>query len=178
MKFCSECGSPVQMRIPPGEDRPRHVCEACKAIHYQNPKLVVGCIPEWEDSILLCKRAIEPQYGLWTLPAGFMELGETTTEAALRETEEEAHARVEILGLYSLFNLPEISQVYVLLRGRLIDLNFSPGAESLEVRLFQEAEIPWSDLAFAAIRETLRHYFADRRSGQYTVRMRDLILHA
>ncbi len=176
MNYCSHCGAPVQVRVPPGEDRPRHVCDACDRIHYENPKLVVGCIPEWEDRILLCRRAIEPQCGLWTLPAGFMELGETASEAARRETEEEAHARVEILGLYSLFNLPDISQVYVLLRGRLLDLDFRPGSESLEVRLFAESEIPWDRLAFAAIRETLRLYFADRHTGRYTIRMGDIDL--
>ena len=137
---------------------------------------VVGCIPEWEDRVLLCRRAIEPQYGLWTLPAGFMELGETATQAALRETEEEAHARVEIVGLYSVFSLPQISQVYLLLRGRLLDLDFAPGHESLEVRLFGEPEIPWDALAFDAVRETLRRYFRDRRAGGYQVQMGDIVL--
>src|SRR5260221_665275 len=135
LNFCSNCGAKLVLRVPPGDSLPRNVCDNCNTIHYRNPLVVVGTIPVWEDRILLCKRAIEPQYGLWTLPAGFMELGETTSEAALRETEEEAHARVEILGLYTLFNLPEISQVYVLLRGRLVDLDFSPGTQSLEVRL-------------------------------------------
>ncbi len=175
MNYCNRCGAAVQLRIPPGDDRPRHVCEGCHVVHYENPKVVVGCIPEWESKILLCRRAIEPQYGLWTLPAGFMELGETASEAALRETAEEAHARVEILGLYSLFNLPQISQVYLLLRGRLLDLDFRPGSESLEVRLFEEPEIPWKELAFAAIRRTLRLYFEDRRAGQYPVRMGDVL---
>ncbi|HEU4401323.1 MAG TPA: NUDIX hydrolase [Candidatus Polarisedimenticolia bacterium] len=176
MKYCSRCGSPVQLRVPPGDDRPRHVCDACHEIHYQNPKVVVGCIPEWGEQVLLCRRAIEPQYGLWTLPAGFMELGETASEAALRETAEEAHARVELLGLYTLFNLAEIGQVYLLLRARLLDLDFGAGSESLEVRLFREEEIPWGDLAFAAVRETLRLYFQDRRAGKYAVHMGDITL--
>lgn len=176
MKFCSACGASVRLEVPPGDDRQRHVCQACARIHYLNPKVVVGCIPEWERQILLCRRAIEPQYGLWTLPAGFMEMGETAAEAALRETAEEAHARVEVLGLYSLFNLPQISQVYLLLRGRLLDLDFSPGTESLEVRLFREDEIPWDGLAFAAVRETLKLYFQDRRTGSYAVHMGDIVL--
>jgi len=174
MKFCSACGAPVGLRVPPGDDRPRHVCASCDRIHYENPKVVVGCIPEWEQEVLLCRRAIEPQYGLWTLPAGFMELGETAAEAALRETAEEAHARVEVLGLYSVFSLPQISQIYLLLRGRMLDLGFSPGSESLEVRLFREEDIPWDGLAFAAVRETLKLYFEDRRAGRFSVHIGDI----
>jgi ADP-ribose pyrophosphatase YjhB (NUDIX family) len=178
MNFCSQCGAPVARRVPPGDDRPRHVCDACRVVHYENPKVVVGCIAEWDDRVLLCRRAIEPQYGFWTLPAGFMELGETAAQAALRETEEEAHARVEILGLYSVFSLPQISQLYLLLRGRLLDLDFAPGHESLEVRLFGEVEIPWDALAFDAVRETLRRYYRDRRSGGYRVHLGDIVLEA
>ncbi|NEX20163.1 NUDIX hydrolase [Thiorhodococcus mannitoliphagus] len=166
MKYCSDCGAPVGLRIPQGDNRERHVCDLCGTIHYQNPKVVVGCIPEWEDKILLCRRAIQPRHGLWTLPAGFMERGETTREGAARETLEEANARVEIGALYSLFNLPHIDQVYMLFRARLLDLDFSPGEESLEVRLFAESEIPWDVLAFQTIRETLDLYFKDRRRGR------------
>ena len=137
-------------------------------------KSLKHCIPEWEQEVLLCRRAIEPQYGLWTLPAGFMELGETAAEAALRETAEEAHARVEVLGLYSVFSLPQISQIYLLLRGRMLDLDFSPGSESLEVRLFREEDIPWDGLAFAAVRETLKLYFEDRRAGRFSVHIGDI----
>jgi len=142
MKFCSNCGAPVTSRIPPGDTLPRHVCDACHAIHYQNPRMVVGCIPEWDDRILLCRRAIEPRHGLWTVPAGYMENGETTFAGAQRETLEEANARVEIGPLYALYNIPHINQVYILFRARLLDTDVSPGAETLEVRLLAEAEIP------------------------------------
>jgi len=167
MKFCSNCGAPVQLRVPPDDTLPRHVCDACHTIHYQNPRMVVGCIPEWEDRILLCRRAIEPRSGLWTVPAGYMENGETTFQGALRETLEEANARVEIGPLYALYNIPHINQVYVLFRGRLLDLDVSPGAETLEVRLFAENEIPWDGIAFASVRNTLTHYYQDRRKGEY-----------
>jgi ADP-ribose pyrophosphatase YjhB (NUDIX family) len=174
MNFCSHCGSPVSRRIPPGDSLPRHVCDACGAVHYQNPKMVVGCIPEWEDRILMCRRAIEPRLGFWTLPAGFMENGETTAQGAMREALEEAGARVEIHSLYALFNLPHIDQVYLLFRARLLDLDVTPGTESLEVRLFAESEIPWDDLAFRTIRATLRHYYEDRRQGMFSFRMGDI----
>jgi ADP-ribose pyrophosphatase YjhB (NUDIX family) len=165
MNFCSQCGGPLHIEIPPGDNRPRHVCPACGAIHYQNPKMVVGCIPEWEGRILLCRRAIEPKYGLWTLPAGFMENGETTAEGAVRETLEEAGARVEVQGLYSMISLPDINQVYLVFRARLLHLDFVPGEESLEARLFSEDEIPWDDMAFRTIQATLLRYFSDRKSG-------------
>jgi len=167
MKFCSNCGAPVQLRVPAGDTLPRHVCDACHTIHYQNPRMVVGCIPEWEDRILLCRRAIEPRHGLWTVPAGYMENGETTFQGALRETLEEANARVEIGPLYALYNIPHINQVYILFRGRLLDLDVSPGAETLEVRLFDENEIPWDGIAFASVRNTLTHYYQDRRDGEF-----------
>jgi len=167
MKFCSECGAPVEWRIPAGDSLPRHVCAACGAVHYQNPKMVVGCIAEWEDKILLCRRSIEPRHGLWTVPAGFMENGETTHEGALRETLEEANARVEIGPLYALHNLPYANQVYLIFRARLLDLDFSPGAETLEVRLFDEAEIPWDQIAFRTVRRTLTRYYEDRHGGEY-----------
>jgi ADP-ribose pyrophosphatase YjhB (NUDIX family) len=167
MKFCSDCGAPVEHRVPPGDSLPRYVCTQCGTIHYENPKMVVGCIPEWENRILLCRRAIEPRIGLWTVPAGFMENGETTAEGAARETLEEANARVEMLGLYALFNIPHISQVYMLFRARLLDLDFSAGAETLETKLFDEDEIPWDEIAFVTVRRTLKHYFDDRRAGQF-----------
>lgn len=175
MKFCHNCGAGVALRIPPGDTHVRHVCDACGTIHYQNPKIVAGCLPVWEDKVLLCRRAIEPRYGLWTLPAGFMEKGETTLEAALRETLEEARAKVEIDGLCTLFNLPHIDQVYVLYRGRLLDLDYAPGEETLETRLFDEAEIPWQQIAFRVIQETLKLYFADRQSGRYRTYTGDIV---
>jgi ADP-ribose pyrophosphatase YjhB (NUDIX family) len=143
------------------------VCEGCGTIHYQNPKIVVGCLPEWEDRVLLCKRAIEPRLGLWTLPAGFLENGETIGAGAVRETLEEAKARVELGALYAVISLPQIAQVYMMFRARLLDLEFGPGTESLEVRLFEEAEIPWEQIAFRTIGRTLRRYFLDRRMGHF-----------
>ena len=168
LKYCPECGAPVELRLPQDDHRERHVCTVCATIHYQNPKLIVGAIPEWEDGrILLCRRAIEPRHGFWTLPAGFMENDETTTQAAARETLEEANARVEIGELYSMHNLPYINQVHLLYRSRLLDLDFSPGIESLEVALFEENEIPWDSLAFRPIKFTLQRYFADRKNGSF-----------
>jgi len=171
MNYCSHCGAPVSHRIPDGDNRHRYVCESCGTIHYQNPRMVVGCLPEWGDQVLLCRRAIEPRYGLWTLPAGFMENGESTAEGAARETLEEAGARVEILDLYSMFSLPDIDQVYLLFRARLLDLDFAAGEESLEVRLFREADIPWGELAFRTVESTLRLYFEDARQGEFKLRM-------
>lgn len=167
MKFCSNCGATVALKIPAGDTLPRHVCDACGTIHYQNPKMIVGCIAEWENRILLCRRAIEPRLGLWTVPAGFMENGETTAQGAARETLEEANARVEVGPLYAMYNIPHINQVYILFRARLLDLDFSAGTESLEVKLFDEKEVPWESLAFATVRNTLNHYYADRKAGEY-----------
>ncbi len=167
MKFCSQCGAPVALRIPEGDTLPRYVCGGCHTIHYQNPRMVVGCIVEWEDRILLCRRAIKPRYGLWTVPAGYMENGETTHQGALRETLEEANARVEIGALYALYNIPHINQVYLLFRARLLDLGFHAGAETLEAKLCAESEIPWDQIAFATVRNTLTHYYGDRKRGEY-----------
>ncbi len=175
MNFCSHCGAPVTVRIPAGDSHPRHVCAACGAIHYQNPKVVVGCIPQWQDKVLLCKRAIEPCHGLWTLPAGFLENDETTIQGALRETLEEAGARVEMLDLHTLFNLPHVNQVYVMFRGNLLDTDFGPGEESLEVALYEEKDIPWGELAFPVIEQTLRLYFQDRKSGKFSIHTGDIV---
>lgn len=173
MNFCSRCGHTVSLTIPPEDNRARHVCERCGEIHYQNPKMVVGSIPLWEGEdgaqVLLCRRAIEPRRGFWTLPAGFMENGETTAEAAARETMEEAGARIELLNLFSLLNVAHVHQVHLFYRARLCDLDFAAGPESLEVRLFKEPEIPWEDLAFPTVTQTLKRFFADlaaSRSGQ------------
>jgi ADP-ribose pyrophosphatase YjhB (NUDIX family) len=177
MNYCSHCGAPVALRVPSGDTLPRFTCDGCGAIHYENPKMVVGCIPEWEDRILLCRRAIEPRHGLWTVPAGFMENGETTAQGAERETLEEANARVEVLGPYALYNIPHINQVYLLFRARLNDLAFSPGAETLEVRLFRADEIPWNEIAFATVRRTLTRYFSDRESGHFVFHMGTIAPH-
>jgi ADP-ribose pyrophosphatase YjhB (NUDIX family) len=166
MKFCSECAAPVSLSIPAGDNRPRYVCASCSAIHYQNPKMVLGTIPVWERDgelkILLCKRAIEPRYGYWTLPAGFMENNETTAEAAIRETEEEAGANIELGKLFTLLNVARVHQVHMFYLATLVDLDFAPGEESLDVQMFSEAEIPWDELAFPTIRTTLELFFADR----------------
>ena len=175
MKFCSHCGADIIIKIPPNDDRERFVCSSCEIIHYQNPNVIAGCIPVWENRILLCKRAIEPRSGYWTLPAGFMELGETTIEAARRETMEEANARVEIQNLYTVINLPHANQVYMMFRARLKDLDFSPGAESTEVDLFEESDIPWDKLAFRTIEHTLDFYFTDAPCGHFPLRFGDLI---
>ena len=170
MKFCSQCGEPaIEVRVPDGDTLPRYVCGACGAIHYQNPKVVVGCLPVWDEQVLLCKRAIEPRRGLWTLPAGFLENGETIFAGAQRETAEEAGARVELGALFTMISLPHINQIYVMFRARLLALDFAPGAESLEVRLFDEADIPWGELAFRTIARTLRNFFLDRKLGAFLV---------
>jgi ADP-ribose pyrophosphatase YjhB (NUDIX family) len=174
MKYCSACGAPVALTIPAGDTFPRHVCEACGTIHYLNPKIVVGALAEWGDKILMCRRAIEPRLGFWTLPAGFMENGETTAQGAIRETLEEAHARVELGAMFSLINVPHISQVHIVYRARLLDLDFGPGEESLEVVLMDEARIPWDDIAFRTIALTLRRYFEDRRRGIFGFHTADI----
>ncbi|MCF8199309.1 MAG: NUDIX hydrolase [Sulfuritalea sp.] len=174
MNFCSACGAPLMLKIPPGDSLPRHVCDSCGAIHYRNPRLVVGAVPEWEDRILLCRRAIEPRHGKWTLPAGFMENGESVADAALRETLEEACARIELGAMYTMISVPHIHQVHVFYRSRLMDLDFAPGAETLELRLFEEAAIPWDELAFRTVSITLKHFFADRRDGRFGFHTQDL----
>jgi ADP-ribose pyrophosphatase YjhB (NUDIX family) len=174
MKFCSNCASPVAKRIPPGDSVPRWVCDACGEIHYQNPKLVVGTIPEWDGRLLLCRRAIEPRYGYWTLPAGFMENDETAGQAGLRETLEEAGARIELGAPFSLLSVPYVNQVHLFYRARLLDLEFRPGEESLEVALYEEAQVPWKEIAFRTVGLTLRHWFADRRAGAFGFHAEDV----
>ena len=175
MNYCSDCGASLRRGIPEGDDRPRHICDACGAIHYQNPKIIAGCLPVWRDRILLCKRAIEPRLGYWTLPAGYMELGETLEQAASREAREEANVEVEIDGLYAIFNLPHISQVQVFFRARLIEERYSAGSESLEARLFREDDIPWEELSFETVRRSLRHFYSDRREGGFVFRLEEVI---
>lgn len=168
MKYCSACGDEVHIKIPDGDNRERYVCPACGVVHYQNPKVVTGCIPEWEDKILLCKRAIEPRLGLWTLPAGFMENQETSLEGAAREAMEEAHADMRELELYCVFSIPHINQVYTMYRGRLHQGSASPGSESLDVKLVTEQEVPWDQLAFPVITATLKWYYEDLKTGRFT----------
>ena len=165
MKFCSSCGQSVTLRTPDGDHLPRYVCDACGVVHYLNPKLVVGCVPEYEGRILICKRAIEPRYGYWTVPAGFMENGETTQEGARRETLEEALADVEIGSLLAVVHVLHADQVHVMFRARMHEARFGATSESLEVRLCDESEIPWHDLAFRSVDFALRRYFDDRRRG-------------
>lgn len=174
MKFCSNCGSPVVKRVPPGDTLARWVCDRCGEIHYQNPRLVVGSIPEHEGKLLLCRRAIEPRYGYWTLPAGFMENDETTAQAALRETLEEAGARVELGEPFSMISVPRVNQVHLFYRARVLELGFEPGEESLEVALWEEARIPWPQIAFRTVGLTLKRWFADRGKGAFGFHAEDL----
>ncbi len=175
INFCPSCGAPAELKIPAGDNRLRAVCSRCGTIHYQNPKLVVGAIPVWENRILLCKRAIEPRLGKWTLPAGFMENDETVAQAALRETLEEACARIELGGLFSLISVPYINQVHAFYLVRLLDLDFAPGVESLEVALFDQASIPWEEIAFRTVAKTLKFYFEDAAKGAMRLHCEDLV---
>ena len=174
MKYCSRCGLELIHRIPENDDRPRFICTNCHITHYENPKMVVGTIPTWEDKILFCRRAIEPQNGKWTLPAGFLENGETVEEGARRETYEEAGANLGELKPYAVYNLTFISQVYLMFRAHLLEPEFNAGYESLEVRLFEKHEVPWDDLAFPVIQKALQHYFDDLEKGTFSFHMGDI----
>lgn len=174
MKFCSQCGAPVRQGVPEGDDRLRHICNSCGTVHYQNPKIIAGCIPVWDDRILLCRRAIEPRKGYWTLPAGFMEQGETLAQAASREAWEEANVRVRTSSLFTLFSLPHISQVYAFYLADMVDEQFFPGAESLETRLFSEDEIPWQQISFETVFRTMTYFFTDRQAGEYCLHHEDI----
>lgn len=167
MKYCSSCGGDLEQRVPSGDNRERAVCRSCGTVFYQNPKVVGGCVPEWQGRVLLCRRAIEPRLGYWTLPAGFMENGETTLDCAARETLEEACARMRIEGLFAVFDLPVIDQVYMIYRGSIVDGDFAAGEETLEAELFDEKDIPWDELAFPVMIETLRLYFRDIENGSF-----------
>jgi ADP-ribose pyrophosphatase YjhB (NUDIX family) len=171
MNYCSHCGQAVSQRIPDGDDRLRSICDGCDTIHYQNPRIIVGIIPTHEDQVLLCRRAIEPRKGYWTVPAGFMENGETTLQGAKRETWEEARANVSDETLYRMFDLPYINQVYIFYRSTLVDHTYHAGPESLEVKLFSEQEIPWGEIAFPVVTDALREYFDDCRNGSFPVRV-------
>lgn len=177
VKFCTHCGGPVTEKIPVGDNLPRHVCDRCAFIHYHNPKIVAGCIPEWEDRILLCRRAIEPKSGLWTFPAGFMEIGESTEQAAVRETKEEAQTDVAITDLYAVLSIPHIGQVYLVFRGQMLAPSYEAGSESLEVKLFHLSAIPWDEIAFPVVREALRRYVDDALRGQFQLYLASLSDH-
>ena len=174
IRFCNSCGAEVVHRVPEGDSLTRAMCESCGTIQYQNPKIVVGCVPVHGDRILICKRAIEPRYGLWTLPAGFMEENESAAEGAAREALEEANARVEIEDLYTVYSIPHISQVYMMFRARLLDTDVSPGIESLDVKLVEARDIPWDQIAFAMVKRTLEHCLEDRKTGGFKTRFGDI----
>jgi ADP-ribose pyrophosphatase YjhB (NUDIX family) len=178
MKFCSLCGNTVTLRTPADDDRLRYICDACGHVHYQNPCIVVCALPSYEDKVLLCKRAIEPRSGLWTLPGGFMENGESTLETARRETFEEATASVEVLDLYAIYHIIHINQVHMFYRAILREPRFAAGKESLDVRLFREDEVPWAEMAFPAVANTLQHYFRDRPTGHFPLRLADVVVSA
>lgn len=171
---CRVCGSATDYRIPADDNRERAVCTSCGEIHYENPINVVGTVPVWGEQVLLCRRAIEPRHGLWTLPAGFLELGESTAEGALRETDEEAGARIELEGLFTVLNVVRVGQVHLFYRARMLGTELNPGPETLEARLFREDEVPWDQIAFRTVRETLQHFFEDRRRGDYGVHVGDI----
>jgi ADP-ribose pyrophosphatase YjhB (NUDIX family) len=174
MKFCANCGARVVQRVPPGDSLPRWLCDECGEIHYQNPKVVVGTIPEHEGRVLLCRRAIEPRYGYWTLPAGFMENEESTSQGAARETMEEAGASIEIGEPFTLISVPRVNQVHLYYRARLRNLEFKPGEETLEVALMDEGQIPWKEIAFRTVGLTLKHWFADRGRGTFGFHAEDI----
>ncbi len=174
IQHCRVCGQPAEYRVPAGDNRPRATCTACGEIHYENPINVVGTVPVWGEQVLLCRRAIEPRHGFWTLPAGFLELGESTADGARRETDEEAGADIELQGLFTLLNVVRVGQVHLYYRARMLSTRLNPGPETLEARLFHEHEIPWDELAFRTVRDTLKLFFEDRRRGQFGVHTGDV----
>jgi ADP-ribose pyrophosphatase YjhB (NUDIX family) len=165
MKFCAECGHSVTIKVPDGDHAPRHVCVACGTVHYRNPKVIVGCIPEWEDKVLMCRRSIQPRHGYWTFPAGFLELHETSAQGAAREALEESQATVDIGELFTVIDCPDVGQVYMIYRAKLREPKFGPTPESSEVVLMTEAEIPWDEIAFRTIWRSLKHFYEDRAAG-------------
>ena len=170
MKYCSNCGETVEKRIPEDDNRLRHCCTSCESIHYLNPKVIVGTVPIKEDKVLLCKRAIHPRRGLWTLPAGFLENGETIEQGAFRETEEETATKVEMGKLYAIFNIPQIHQVYMLHLAKVVNDDFKKTTESLDVKLFEETDIPWEELAFPFVPTILKSYFQDVKDNDFPLR--------
>lgn len=174
IRFCKACGGAVVYAVPEGDNRERATCTVCGTVIYENPLNVVGTVPVWGDQVLLCRRNIEPRHGFWTLPAGFMELGETTEQGAARETDEEAGAHFEMQGLFTVLSVVRVGQVHLYYRAKLLDTDFAPGIETIEAKLFREDEIPWDELAFRTVRETLKHFFADRRRGRFEVHCGDI----
>jgi ADP-ribose pyrophosphatase YjhB (NUDIX family) len=174
IQHCRACGHTVDYRVPPDDNRERAVCTACGEVHYVNPNNVVGTVPVWGEQVLLCKRNIEPRKGLWTLPAGFMELGESTAQGAARETNEEAGAQFEVQGLFSMLNVVPAGQVHLFYLAKLLSPVFNPGPETMEAQLFHEHEVPWDEIAFRTVRITLQHFFADRRRGHFGVHTDDI----
>lgn len=174
IKHCRVCGTEVAYRVPADDNRERAVCTACSEIHYENPINIVGTVPVWGDAVLLCRRNIEPRLGFWTLPAGFLELGESTADGALRETVEEAGARIELQELFTVLNVVRAGQLHLFYRARMLDSTLAPGPETIEARLFREHELPWDELAFRTVRVTLEHFFADRRRGAWAVHAGDI----
>ncbi len=176
IQHCKICGSAVTYRLPDdGDTRERAVCNACHTIHYENPLNVVGTVPVWGDKVLLCKRNIEPRLGKWTLPAGFMELNETVAQGAARETVEEAGAQFEMQELFTLMNVTRVGQVHFFYRAQLTSDTFDPGHETQEARLFSEHEIPWDEIAFRTVKETLQHYFSDAKTGKFALHHVDIV---
>ena len=167
IQHCPFCGGATCYRVPADDNRERAVCASCGQVHYENPINVVGTVPVWGEQVLLCRRNIEPRYGMWTLPAGFLEHGERARDGAVRETEEEAGARIELLGLYTVLDVVRAGQIHLFWRARLLDTEFAPGPETIEARLFREDEVPWEQIAFRTVRQTLEHFFADRARGEF-----------
>ncbi|HLS51371.1 MAG TPA: NUDIX hydrolase [Burkholderiaceae bacterium] len=174
--YCSQCGTRVAHRIPHDDNRLRDICDHCGAIHYQNPRNVVGVLAVWKQQVLLCKRAIEPRYGKWTLPAGFMELGETTAQGAMRETQEEAGAQIELGSLYTVIDVPTAEQVHFFYMAKALSPELYPGPESLDARFFPIEEIPWHELAFRTVATTLEHYVKDSPNGNFPVHFYEIPL--
>lgn len=167
IQHCPFCGGATSYRVPADDNRERAICASCGQVHYENPINVVGTVPVWGEQVLLCRRNIEPRYGMWTLPAGFLEHGERARDGAVRETEEEAGARIELLGLYTVLDVVRAGQIHLFWRARLLDTAFAPGPETIEARLFREDEVPWEQIAFRTVRQTLEHFFADRAKGSF-----------
>ena len=171
MNFCSDCGHTVSLQKVEDDLVMRYVCTSCKTIHYQNPKIIAGCLPIWEDKVMLCKRAIQPCIGLWNLPGGFMENGETAEAGAAREVLEEANCAVEVINVHTVFSIPRINQVYLHFLAKMPTLSYSCGVESLEVEMFLEKDIPWKEIAFTSTSFALVKYFEDRKKGARNVHL-------